>query len=239
MLNKNMKQKYLNFTLFVLFVFSLLSCSLGDNSVNINNGNNDSIVYLFRAKENLRWKMQNSNGDTAYFQAGAIDTFSFAKVFWDTIAENRINLPAIPIEFVYWDGKLKKRQYFAFGITDSGYVFAIKTNPMIEPTENYPLDFYSVYFFIPNKPDENGFTEKMSENLSYGTTNYLVSTETRWQNLGIIFWKEQMQKNWEMNYMSERQIINPKTYIRQFQFLENIGFYKYDGYELVNIYEVE
>ena len=233
-----MKKKHLNLIFVTVLVFSLLSCSSEKNPIN-NNGNNDSIIYLFPVKENLRWKMENSNKDTAYFQAGAIDTFSFAKVFWDTAIENRINLPAIPIEFVHWEGKLKKRKYFALGLTDNGYFFAIKTNPMIEPTESYPLDFYSIYFFIPNNPNVNGFTEIISEKLNYGIIYYLVKTEAEWKNTGMIYWKGIMQRNWEVIYESKREDINPKTYIKEFQFLENIGFYKYNDYELVDIYEVE
>ena len=234
-----MKQKHISFFFFIPLLLSCLLLLLSCSDSNVVTVAEEVTPVFFPIKENFRWKMQKGDRDTAYFQTGTMDTFSFAKVFWDTVASNRINVSAIPIEFVYWEQNFKKRQYFALGITDSGYIFAMRTNPMIEPTESYPLNFYSTYFFIPNKSDANNFIEQIGDTLIYGTTRYTVSTVTRWNSSEQIFWEGEIQKKWEVTYMSERQTIQPKTYIKELQFLENIGFYKYNNYELVSTYQLE
>ena len=223
--NTNVCKKVFSFIL-LGFVFHLLACSGDDVSPT-----HQLPKHLFTVESNVEWRMKNDNNHTAYFQSLDTTIISIANVFWDTSKQNRIEMKAIPVRFRYWEGNLQKNIMFAFGITDSGYVFCADRNNVIS---DFALDgFYSKLFFIPNDISQNEFTEYAFEDFPFGITTYRVSTETRWINDEEIIWEKDMQKLWKVRYKSTHERKMPTEYHYSFDFLQNIGFYSYMNYQLV------
>jgi hypothetical protein len=159
------------------------------------------------------WQMKTISGDSAYFQALDTAEISLATRFWDTASANRITMNAIPVQFIYWDGKMKKREYFAIGFNDSCYIFAAKKHPL---TASYNLDFYVYLFSIPFEKPTSGYYEQDGVYLSYGQMNYL----TEWNVINSY---------WNVTYYGVNSSITPPTYSTTFQFDSN-GFYGYMNY---------
>ena len=188
--------------------------------------------YLFTVETNARWLMKNKNNDTAFFQAFDTTIISVANLFWDTSEANRIEMKAIPVRFRYWEGNMRRDIWFALGITDSGYVFCSNRNSVIS---DFPLDnFYSKLFFIPNEV-QNERREYVYDEFIIGTSTFRVSAEALWKNIDEIFWQEKKQKLWRVEYKSTDEMKVPSQYFYDFEFLQDIGFYKYMNYELVEL----
>lgn len=221
--------KILYFILAVFTVYFFISCSSDTPNGVIKKSEQNHLII---AKPNFRWKMVNQNGDTAFFQSGDTLLLSFANLFWDTAKVNRFEIKAIPIQFVYWEQNIKKRMYFALGVTDTGYVFASTHSPIIS---DYSLDgFYLKYFFIPNVMNDNGFVENHSANMQVADKNYKLSTVAEWNNIGKETWKTKQLTVWKVRYTALNETKNPQTYINDFQFIDSVGFYKFMDYILVD-----
>ncbi len=216
-----MKQKLI----IVIILLIGISCDDNDNTINPNKEPVIKKSNFFEVPSGTTWKMQRESGDTAYFIArDTLENVRFAPVFWDTSAVNCINLKTIPIEFVYWEGKMKKREYYALGITDTGFVFGTMNNPMID--KNYILEnFYSVLFFIPYNEKNIKPSEIISDSLQYGYNKYYVETKVTWNNIG--------ENQFNVNYKSIREDVDPYKFSEIFTFEKNIGFSEFREYKLL------
>jgi len=216
------------FKLLLCSVFIFVACS--DKTPDIVEPPIDETTkYLFTVETGSQWLLKNENNDSAFFQAFDTTVISVANVFWDTSAANREEMEAVRVRFRYWEGNMRKDIWFAFGITDSGYIFCADRNFVIS---EFQLDgFYLKLFFIPNDV-QDGMTEFISE--TFGTANYTVSTESQWKNIDEIFWQEEIQKLWRVEYKSIDEMKIPQQYFYEFDFLENVGFYNYMNYKLVS-----
>jgi len=226
---KNTKESIIKIILLfatVYTMFFIISCSNDDINSPIVNPK-DSI--FFEAPSGTVWNMRNDFGDSAYFKTfDTVLNARFAPVFWDTNKHSCFYIKAIPIRFTYWDGKMKKYEDYALGITDSGYVFATNKNPMINP--NYPLEenFYSVLFFISNKEENNSLNTEfiLKDSLYLGNDKFYVEQKYAWSRLDL--------DTFEVVYRANREKFNPYYFSEKFKLAKKTGFISFRGYNLIN-----
>jgi hypothetical protein len=221
-------------TILIPLSFILLSVSCSNDTSNKNNpifvDSNAHHNYFFNIKSDMKWNMNNQNGDSAYFESLDTALIKFVPKFWDI--DYKEEMLAIPIEFVYWEGNNKKRQHFALGITKNGYMLMSKNNAMIG---NYALDYFSYYFTIPNEPIGYSFNELTEDKILIGINNFNVSNEAKWNNTGEIIFGDSMKRLWRVEHILTNELKTPQKLINNFIFIEASGFYQYMGYELVGM----
>lgn len=241
LLIKNMKLLTKNtiLILIVLNIFIISACENGNNNVN-NPIVTDTTQNFFFNEEISYWKMKNNKGDTAYFQATEKETISIAMKFWDTTEYNRINVIATPIQFVYWEDGMKKRQHFAIVSHNNKLFFATKRHQLVA---NYTLNHYIFLFTISNEP-ENDYIE--TDSVSYPLINqtWELNYATKWQIIkDVDTTSDSLDSNfnqiekYNIIYTAFNNMLTPKTYIEEFGFIKNIGFFSYMGYKLVSTKE--
>lgn len=210
----------------LLICFVLLSCN-NDNNVSSNGQNGQDVKdsTFFVATSGKTWQMKSNIGDSACFiSRDTLKNVRFAPVFWDTSLASCFHLEAIPIEFIYWEGNMKRREYYALGITDTGFVFGAKKNPMID--KDYILeDLYSVFFFIPNDENKMKAQEVLFDSLQYGASKYYVETKVNWLKL--------LDNTFRVDYQSKRELVDPYKFSESFTFEKELGFSQFREYKLI------
>ncbi|MDR0926967.1 MAG: hypothetical protein LBO69_04290 [Ignavibacteria bacterium] len=210
----------------------MLLQSCNDNNSIVNTEPNPDTTktptkHLFPITYEQTWIMHSNSGDSAYLEVIYDNSISYAKFFWDTT--NKTNINAMNLQFVYWEGNLKKRMYFALADTDSGYIFAAKNNPAIA---NYTLNFYSYFFNIPYKSAITPCSITDSTSIQVGNNNCKLYRNATWNYIGEIILNSTPKKIWQVNITFYDDTKNPKSYIYSFEFIEDIGFYKFMDYTL-------
>lgn len=216
MLHKKIKQTFIS----IIVSTIILSVGCSNNTNGTEPAENNSDNYFFN-KNIGYWKMKKSNSnDTAYFEALPETNISLAMNFWDTTISSRISTISTPLRFVYWENGMKKQQYFAIVRHNNKLFFGIQKHQLLS---NYNLDFYIYLFEIPDKtPISNEFN---SAEFPVGTLTWKLNYSTEWQ--------QNKEDVYVAKYTAYNSMAVPQTYIEEFGFIKDFGFFSYMGYELI------
>jgi len=219
---KNKFSQKITITKKILLVFflSFVGCS---NPIDYNP---PEINKNFFFNSNITtWNLQNEKGNVAIFQAHPEEEISLAMRFWDTAKNSRISVNAVPVDFIYNEDGMKKRQYFALIKQNNELYFATKKHPN---AGNYNLGFYIYLFSIPNETPVTAI-ETDSVVYQYGTQVWKMKYSIEWIYEGVF---DNALKIFTSQYTTYNNFQSPQIYLENFSFIEKIGFYGYMGYYL-------